>query len=626
MSLVISLNNTDIDNNTLKRFPFGDEKVAFNNRNLIAARLDIELDNTDRTIYDDRYSGSLFFGVSWRDTDVTVWDTDALAFIFKGRMKNLVVDDRKDTLTVKASNYIQDLATTPCVKTNTANWTPANRIYEILTSSTLGAIPAANVNFSGFQEADNIQIAASVYTNIIFTLEDNKSCMDVINELLRMSNCELFSQENIIHLWQWRQYSGALGTVIRKRDVLTKQYRHWFEDKNMANDYQILYDNAGTATAKTGSDATQIAAFGKKTFLVPNQAVDSTTTADFKLLYKSVTAATWAGENATYGILTRYKYLKKHFDITVGDEFDYVKVGEQIDLDEFDNFVREPCRITEKKHSRDKRTINFKGYFLNTPNSYFARDTEAPGKPELIEVLPMNDGGLVAIWTLNTESDYVGNRIYYTTTRGEWYIEESNLGKSPVQVITSNLTVDGYLYQKFYQLTSGATYHFKVTSYDTSLNESEYSNIVSATTLASALIIDNFYMTQGDPFIASITLDVTNALSGTVPSGFTPIYDDGTYGDETYNYNAFYESNVIRSDDPDTPITTLKVKGVTTSGIMNFQYRSWDGSDFGAWSTAVSAIGVVEVTISSFSYIQVRALFGSSSWADSDNFVIQEIS
>lgn len=80
-----------------------------------------------------------------------------------------------------------------------------------------------------------------------------------------------------------------------------------------------------------------------------------------------------------------------------------------------------------------------------------------------------DSGGTIKLaWDSNTDPDLAGYKIYYGTATGTYdhFIDAGN-------VTTYNLT----------GLTQGQTYFIVVTAYDTSKNESGYSNEVSGTAM-----------------------------------------------------------------------------------------------------------------------------------------------
>jgi len=77
----------------------------------------------------------------------------------------------------------------------------------------------------------------------------------------------------------------------------------------------------------------------------------------------------------------------------------------------------------------------------------------------------------VLAWDISASSNVIGYRIYYGTTQGGPYSQPPwqsiNVGNVTAYTVTG--------------LTSGTTYYFTATAYDSSLNESGYSNEVSKT-------------------------------------------------------------------------------------------------------------------------------------------------
>jgi hypothetical protein len=356
-----------------------------------------------------------------------------------------------------------------------------------------------------------------------------------------------------------------------------------------------------------------------RTFNVPNEAVDSTASGDFKILCRNSDGADWIASTAT----TRYANMKKYCNMTLGAEMDFLVLNDQIDLS-FYGMVREPVRIIELKNDKDKNHIQIKGVFLNTPETYYARDTDAPNAETLFDVLPLGDGGLLLKWTKNTSSDFVGNKIYFTASRGEWYSEFCNKGQSPIDSKSESSTDDGFYYKILYEFGNGTTYSFKITAYDTSLNESPESNIIDVASYSSNT--ENMYRCTGELFIDGISLDELNSEGGTVPTGFLK-FGDGTYADDFYTYCSLYDSYLFKSDDISGYFTGVTYFGVGDAGDLYFSWRSWDPTDgYGSWSTPTTAVGVQYTSLGTTTkYAQFRFLFASSLWGDGDLCYILEV-
>jgi hypothetical protein len=80
-------------------------------------------------------------------------------------------------------------------------------------------------------------------------------------------------------------------------------------------------------------------------------------------------------------------------------------------------------------------------------------------------------GSATVSWGANTESDLKGYKVYYGTS--------PRSGTCPPGNYTNNIDVGKVTSYTFNNLTSGKTYYFSVTAYDTSGNESACSAQVS---------------------------------------------------------------------------------------------------------------------------------------------------
>ncbi|NHZ87089.1 MAG: hypothetical protein GWP19_14650 [Planctomycetia bacterium] len=304
--------------------------------------------------------------------------------------------------------------------------------------------------------------------------------------------------------------------------------------------------------------------------------------------------------------------------ITLSSDMNFLNLNDQGDL-RFGDFVGEPMRITKKKPKVEKGIIEIEGELVNFPVVHYVRDSTPPVNVELIEVFPLADGRLFIKWTKSLETDHLGYNIYFTTTLGMWEQEQSNIGQSPIESKNPTDTGDGFVSIIVGDLNSGTKYFFKITSFDTSLNESEYSNVLSEVSRVSD--IENILRLQGIIY-SGLTLDVSNALLGSVPSGFTT-YGDFLYDSANYEVTAIYESMLLINNDG---WSSLISKGVGDSGDITFQYRVYnqDTATFGSWGSEADAIGLKSFSISGTAF-QYRFIFKSPNWSNADSIIVKEL-
>lgn len=602
------VNDYEIETQYLKSFPTSQEKQKLSG-SFIASTQDFEIDNTDRTVFDDRYPGSFFYGLNWYGVTVIALE-DGLT-IWKGRLRNIQTDDKKGTLTLETSNYIQDLADCPCVINSTGDTTPAEIVYTILTDSNYANIPAIDIIYAGFQEAIDIQTANSVFVTATYTIDDGANCLKVIQELCRMCHCTIYTSDNKIYLHQWQAYAGKTGEVIRESNVIGESFKSYFDTDNIVNFCSVAYNNSGTVARATDSDSASISKFGKRVFLVPDDEETDTSPTAYKILFKSVTAANWCVDTA----ISRHKDMKKLCTITIGDELKHVKMNNQCDL-LIDTYQREPTRLIERKYDREKEQIEIKCEYLNYPQQYYERDTTPPEPVGILMCQGMPGGKILLKWSQSQESDHLGYLVYFTPSPGNWETEYCRQGISPLQIQTPEVSADGYCYAVLYGFTIGVTYYFKIVSYDNSYNESEDSNITTAV-IPPAVNNETQYCTQGTLFNA-ISLDRDNSKNGTVPDGFT-VYDESNYDAGYYGITAIYESHLLYD------VNAIRVHGVAdTANDIQLQYRTYENGSFGAWSSAIDAVGYTNLSIGGAT-IQVRFVFYSPNWSDDDYIYISHI-
>lgn len=475
MSLEFSIYNTDIDLEYIKSYPIKRQSFQFNGKEIIAATMKIILDGTDPDVFSPVETGSLFYGADWFNQPVTIYDNVQNTYLWNGRLKNIRDSWKNRTVVIETTNWVRDVADTVCVYSDTTGaTTPAEHVKNILIKDGLLGIDLTDLNLSGFTEAINIQTAAGVYCNVNYTQDKNKKCLSVIKELCRIAQMHIYTDDNNkICLYQWQAWDGLHGTIINDRDLKTKSFETWYDNKNIYNDISIYYKSGAGIAQYPSTDATSITQYGKRTFSVPDRDPDSTA-ANNNILLEDVTSATWCSNL----VKSRFGDLKQKYKMTLNDGFKFLNLAEQIDLS-FDPFTTEPTIIEKIEYNQDRGDVNIEGEFLNIPHEYYARDIEPPGKVELIAATA-GSGSVALAWTQSLETDHIGYKIYFTTSKGEWVGEFSNLGPSPVTIKNPSLNGSAYCITTLYQLSIGATYYFKITSFDSSFNESADSNVLSA--------------------------------------------------------------------------------------------------------------------------------------------------
>jgi hypothetical protein len=181
----------------------------------------------------------------------------------------------------------------------------------------------------------------------------------------------------------------------------------------------------------------------------------------------------------------------------------------------------------------------------------------------------------------------------------------------------TQITDDGYIYIELHQFNPGTTYYFKISSYDTSFNESNLSNMKSCTVYSDEYM--NVYRCTGN-FATGIVLDEDNTEGG------SPL---DTWGTFPYTLPfvltpcSLYQSGYLYNPDG---LTLISWKGIGDNNDIQFQYRTANSSAaWSSWSTLINAIGNNQVNFNDNKYAQFRFIFRSSLWTDSDNFIIKEL-
>ena len=603
MALILTIDDVLIPESDVSQYPMFKNAMTYN-RNLIASTMEVVLDNIDDT-YSDISTLGIFFSTNWMDKEVTLYDDVPGVYIWIGRIKNIIIDEGAKTTTVESANYVRELVDTTCVYT-ASGITPADAIYYIL--NTIVGISDAYIRLAGFEDASNVQTAESALVNIVFGSDDGKNCMGVVQELLRMSQCDLFTIDNIIHLRQWKPWEGMLGTLLEGNDFIKGAFKTEYEYL-IYNGFDIKYNNAGTVASATG---TQAGTDGDKIFTIPDEQPEAITSTSFRILYANSTGAAWAGVL----VMSRYQYPQKWTEFSLDASRKYLRPGDQVDII-YGNYYHEPIEISEVGYSDSDKSVKIKGLFFNLPVNTIARDVVPPVGVELYEVLPLA-GGLFLKWTINLDTDLLGYKIYIAAGEpGAWDEENTNLGQSPIEVKNPSISADGYCYQAVYELTAGATYYAKVTAIDTSYNESVDSNILFATPSPSA---NNLYCLSGFVY-SGLVLDIDNALMGTVPSGYMTYADLDETG---YDWDLFITAS-FQSEELYSESGFSRMQWNSTASTIYIKYAESDDGVTWTWSEEIESWSQSTIDLSGKKYLKYIIIFYSPNWGDTDTIYITSI-
>jgi hypothetical protein len=454
-----------------------DEALSFEGEFTVNDEYTIKIDNVDKTAYDISTPDSFFYQGEHIGDDLVRYDDETGRTIVNAVITNLTADD--STLEITVESPLSQILEKNCQYTNATNKTPAQIIYELLTDEDNGNLDAGAMVYAGFQNGIAIQAAASAYVNVAYA--DSASGDEasgttigtVINELLRISHGHLYQVDGLIYYYQYEPYDGSIGNQVYADDIVAGSFKTYFSNGATFPEYHsyaVAYANSTAILYATGGSS----ASGTGRFMVPDTDPDSTTAEDFNILYRNATGAAWSGSTA----ISRFGKLLQICEFKAFGDLDFIHVGDQVDL-RFDYFYGEPCLVIEREVEEDSDTIRFKCLFLNTPVEIVDRDTTAPDTIEM-DSATFASGACTVKFTKSDATDHLYYRLYFTSG-GNWKRETCNLGKSPVIINSSTLSSDGFIYAELLQLNSDATYRFKVTDVDSSLNESDYSNVVEST-------------------------------------------------------------------------------------------------------------------------------------------------
>lgn len=545
--LQVFVDGTEINQSDIVKISSpADEKLKFEFSSLISAKISVELNNSDRSKYDDTYEGAFFNLLSWYNKTLRIVDTTYNMITWEGRIKNLKRDDGKKRLTIESTNYIKDIIDKDCIISagSLSNITPSEIIYSILTD--VVSIPAAAINITSFDNAKAVQAANSGYIIVNYDAESSTQCSSVVNEILRITSSYLYTINNIIYYHQFSPYSGAQNLLIDESMIVAASFSDEYNSENIFNDFNVAYKSSDTvvAYATPATTPTYItvskAKFGTHSFNVPDEDQDSTTPGDFNILLKSLTSARY------YGELVRQSnhYMKKICKFNILKSVSGIYLNTFIDMD-YSNLVREPMRITGRKIAEKYVTITAE--FLNFPYDQVERDDIRPDPVKLVSVKHFVDSQVEMQWTMSPDPGFYQYIVEFSTSPVDFQNEYSAEGYSPVLVQDPDI-INGLCRFRLSNFEDTAKYYFRVKVQDTAGNIGLPSNVVTLNVnyLTKPAVNACFYHCSGDIVTGLAFADGIGSLSGDIAvSGEYTTYDDFNYGADYYEYAGMYRSGVL---------------------------------------------------------------------------------
>ncbi len=610
MALIYTVNNTVIPAEDITIKGVSEQKLDVCGSEIIAAKMTFTISNADKSRYDDMTPGSLFYGVSWYNAPITVFDDDQGIYTWVGRVKNITVDDGRQTLDIQSSNFLKDAIDTTCIYQAT-DITPMGAVYDILTGQSLVGIDPVYFNQYTINFVRGQQEGHSLTVDISFTAEKNKNCLAVIEELCRISHSSIYLKDNIIHAYMYEPFDGQLGMVVEDKNILPGTYRHWYDAENLYTDYCIRYKQDQYATSVLtikGSDAGAIGkGYARRSFNVPD--VDNGISVnDYPILINNSTGAQWVAATA----LDRYGEIQMKGEVKVGRELAELLPGSQADLN-FRAYIREPMLVTSNRFDRDRHEIRIQGIFRNLPVRVFTPDVDPPPATAIITVLRLSASSYRVLFVKVEEAE--SYELYFTHSAGSWDTSFSDQGISFLDIKSPPMNEEGYLYVDISGLKEETLYWYRIRTLDAHRNPSDFSNIFAG--LLELTAYENKYYLAGNVW-TGLTLDMTNPGGGTPPPSEV-LYGEGIYGLDYYGLTAFYVSPVYKLRD-------YSLLSFTGQGRIILQYRSsLDNLTWSSWSEEIPVNGEGTVDVTSYIYFQFRVIFASLTWNAADTFQLQEI-
>lgn len=606
--LQYSINGHEIPLSSIIGQPRFRERITFNNQKLMGSSLKIILDNSDRTLYDPLIPGSLFFESTGYGFEVIIYDSDIGRVIWHAVVSSVSRNDKKKTIEVETKNIIQQLADKSCVHSMSSD-EPADVCYDILINA--ANIPTENVDKASFLAAATIQSSNGMYITTSIAEEDNKTVIQILSEICRMSQMHIYASNNKIFAWQYQEYGGDVGFIIEEHHVVEGSYSDNFRD-TYYNEYSVAYNNGGSIAFATGSDSES--SYDTSIFAVPDQSRDAgDDISELTIYFTTETGADSAGELA----IGRFSDFVLECEFRIDISMDVIRLNDVISIN-FNDYQCEPIRVMEREVDRGKGSMYIKGVFLNYPTRVVPVTYEQPDAIFIQAVMPIDYGGLIVKFSKSIEDDIYKYRLFFSTTTGEWRSEWCHLGRSYLEVSDTDMTLDGFSYVKLYRLNQRVMYYFKMCILNNGYIKSEFSNTVHGTAVSDS---SNVYRLDGDVVTEGLSLDEDNSRGGSPLDGYSE-FGSSVYGEDAYAPCSFYQSPVYYSNNGFTMISWW---ATGDHGDVMFVYRlSDDGTMWSEWGS-IDAVQKRGVDFASSKYIQFIVFFNSSYWTDDDMFFLRQV-
>lgn len=607
--LIVLLNYIDVSDDVIdvqtinKEMSIGQASIAVTQSTII-------LNNIERK-YDDDYTNSLFYASGWYNKRITIYDTEIKQTVFNGRIKSYEADDKQARII--ATNYFKELLDTTCNYT-VADKTPAEHIYAIMTS--VANIPISNIMYGSYLTAVAEQTSLGIKVNVAITKEQNYDCLQVIQELAKMSCLDIYDNNEIIYMRQWSAYTGVGGYAIYDRDIIPGTFKQRYSDTNLFNDVLLAYSTGSAITYYNATDTDSIYIYGvTKTLKIPDNTSASTSINDYKIYFKDQASAIAA---ATL-LLQRYSYPLKYCEIELQSKYNFLQIYDTIDIYPTAG-SKEPLQIIKVQNKETSTALQC--IYLNKPKQII----EISGAIEPVTIIKgfatnYNEISIIFIDVNDTTAYY---ELYFRPADGDWVGTDSLQGLSPVRYELTNITTaQGNYIITLTGLKAEAEYQFKIIAYDTNGNRSTESNTyIVRTSNVFNYSYENKFNCKGN-LLEGITIDVTNQAGGTLPDELNNdwiLYDSCKYDSNYYSPNSVYETPLFRSNKGFKFFSWLVDAGLNK---VKWQYRFYHDGIFSDWSGLHQPADAFYFQCPDGTKgVQFRFVFYSISWNDTDTIYL----
>jgi hypothetical protein len=283
----IMVGNIDLwQKEMVDKFPIIEYYKSFDRDRVFINQINIQTKNIDNFFSIDN-NKSIYKDINWRGQDVKLYDPDSV-LIWAGKLFNILRDYKSGTATIVSNNSLYEDRYSK-IEYTSADWeTGADAVKNIFI-----AYGITNYDENSFNQSIGILTEAGVYLKATYVSSDNKNLIEVIEEIAKYSNADIFDYKGNIYFTVWKNTSLILPITSIDDDDILDPPKIEIMDKLIKNDYSIAYTGDGGVPA-TDLLNNNIGLLSR----TRNGIYSFEMTGGTNIVLKDLTSAVWIGEQA----------------------------------------------------------------------------------------------------------------------------------------------------------------------------------------------------------------------------------------------------------------------------------------------------------------------------------------